>query len=89
MVSFFQENIGALVGMIVMAVYWFALNFHSVSGNIKRIDKKRIDKGMAPMVDDEKQILKSELRSSVINDSLGALIGGIVALVVTFFILTA
>jgi len=88
-VYFFQENISAFAGVIVMAAYWFALNFQSVNSNIKRISKQRVDKGMAPITEDEKQILKSALHSSAINDSVGALIGGVVALIVTFLIITA
>ena len=87
MIEFFQENVEAFASMMVMAVYWFVLNFRSVNSNIKSIDKKRADKGMTPMTEEEREILRGELRSSVINDSLVALVSGIVAMVVTYFML--
>ena len=88
MIHFIQENISAFASMLAMAVIWFALNFHSVNSNIKNIVKKRNEKGMAPMAEDEKQIIKRELRSSVITDSIGALFGGIVALVAGYLFAT-
>jgi len=84
MIRFLHENFAAFASLLAMAVIWLGMNFHSVNGNIKNIDKKRTDRGMAPMAEDEKHIIKSELRSSVITDSIGALIGGIVALVATY-----
>ena len=82
MLRFLQENLGAIVGLLVMAVYWFILNFRSVRGNIKAIDKMRIEKGMNPMTDEENKIVIKVLRSSVIGDAIGPFIGGIVALIV-------
>jgi len=39
------------------------------------------------MTEAEKLIIKKELRSTVINDSIGALVSGIVATVVTYLII--
>jgi len=88
MTQFFQENIAALASMFVMAAFWFVLNLCSVKGNIKTIEKKMSDKGLESMTDDEKQIIKDVLRSSVINDAAGAFIGGIVAIIAGYFVLT-
>jgi len=82
MFQFLQENRGAIISLLVMAVYWFILNFRSVKGNVKAIDKMRVEKGMAPMTDDENRIVIKVLHSSVIGDTIGPFIGGIVALIV-------
>jgi len=85
MVQFLQENIAAFTSMLVMAVFWFVLSFRSVKDNINSIDKKMADKGMESMTENEKQIIRNVMRSSIINDSIGAFIGGIVALIVGYF----
>jgi len=85
MIQFLQENVAAFTSMLVMAVFWFVLSFRSVKDNINSIDKKMADKGMESMTEDEKQIIRSIMRSSIINDSIGAFIGGIVALIVGYF----
>jgi len=43
------------------------------------------DKGIESMTENEKQIIRNVMRSSIINDSIGAFIGGIVALIVGYF----
>ena len=86
MIYFFSENVGAILSLLVMATFWFLFNFRSVKGNIQIIDKMRIAKGMIPLNNDEVTIMSKVLRSSVINDSIGPLIGGIVALIVVYFI---
>jgi len=86
MFTFFQENRGAFASLLVMAVWWFIVNFRSVKGNIRAIDQMREEKGMAPMTKAESKIVAKVLRSSVIGDAIGPLIGGIVALIVTYFI---
>ena len=86
MLQFLQDNRSAIASLLVIAIYWFILNFRSAKGNIETIDKKRIEKGMTPMTNDERQIVTKVLRSSIINDSIGAFIGGIVTIVVVYFI---
>ena len=86
MSSFLQENIPAVVGLLVMAGYWFILNYRSVKGNIDTIDKKRAEKGLPPMTNDERQIVGGVLRTSVIHDSLSALVGGIVSIIVVYLL---
>jgi len=39
MTYFFRENIAAIAGILVMAAYWFILNYRSVNTNILSIDK--------------------------------------------------
>jgi len=84
MADFIRENLSAIAGLIVMAVFWLAMNMHSVKGNIKAIDKARGDSGMNPMTDEEKRLTAKVLRSSVLTDSIGPLVAGLVALIVVY-----
>ena len=85
MLQFICENINAIVSVSIMAIYWFMYNYRSVAANVSNIDKKRIEKGMTPMSEEEKKVIAKTLRASVIQDSVGAFIAGIVALAVVYF----
>jgi len=84
MLEFLRENAAGFAGMSVGAVFWLILNWRSVRGNIKNIDKKRAEQGMSEMTDDESKIITGVMRSSVINDAIGAFTGGVVAIVVGY-----
>ena len=87
MIQFFQYNTGAVLSLLVMSIFWIVFNFRSVRGNIKAIDKARVDNGMIPMSDEEIKISVKVLRTSDATDSIGPLVAGIVALVVTHIII--
>jgi len=84
MIDFIRENQGAILSLLVMAIFWLVMNMRSVKGNVNAIDKARGDSGIEPMTDEEKRLISKVLRSSVLTDSIGPLIGGLVALVVIY-----
>jgi len=84
MADFIRENRGAILSLLVMAVFWLVMNMRSVKSNIKAIDKARGDSGMNLMTDEEKRLTARVLRSSVLTDFIGPLIGGLVALIVVY-----
>jgi len=85
MLQFIRENINAIVSVSIMAIYWVMFNYRSVAANVNNIDKKRIEKGMTPMSEEEKKVITKTLRSSIVQDSMIAFISGIVALAVVYF----
>jgi hypothetical protein len=87
MFQFLHDNHFALIGMGVMVISWLILDSRSYKNDAQSIDKKRIEKGMTPMTDEEKQIIHNVLRSSGINNFIAGLISGVVALVVAYFLL--
>ena len=86
MLQFFQENVGEIILLVFMAILWFGIGFFSIKGDIISFDKKRTAKGMMPMTDDEKLLLKQTYRSSLLNNLIQVIIAGIVALIVVSFI---
>jgi len=82
MLQFLQENITAIIYLVIMTIVWFLIQFFSIKGDVDTLDKKRVAKGMTAMTDDEKQLLKQTLRSSTIHNSLQVIIAGIVSLLV-------
>jgi len=85
MLQFFQENFRTIIAMLFMAVWWMGNGFLSVKGDIKTLDRKRVDKGMAAMTDDEKMLVKQTMRSSVLQNFLQVVIAGIVSIAFLHF----
>jgi hypothetical protein len=86
MLQFLRENFGEIILLIFMAIWWLGIGFFSIKGDINSFDQKRIAKGMMPMTDDEKLLLKQTYRSSLLNNLIQVIIAGIVALIVVGFI---
>jgi len=83
MAQFFLDHLSEFAGIFTMAIAFFIMSFFSTKSNVDSIDKKRVAKGLAPMLEVEKQIIATELKTSVIGDFIGALVAGIAAMVVT------
>lgn len=89
MMQFFRENAAGLVGMLVLAVFWLFSSLHSIKNTLANIEKKRAGKNLPPFTDDELQIMKKEIKTSIIHYSIGALVAGIIAIIVSYLIVTA
>jgi len=76
----------ALIGMGVMVIAWFIFDARSYKGDIQAIEKKRTEKDMTPMTNEEKQIINNVLRSSSIGNFVASLISGITALVTAYLL---
>jgi hypothetical protein len=85
MFQFLQENVSEIILLVFLAIWWLGVGFFSIKGDINSFDKKRIAKGMMPMTDDEKLLLKQTHRSSLLNNLIQVIIAGIVALIVISF----
>ena len=88
MIQFFHEYLGEIIILIFTAVWWMCLGFFSVKSDINSLDKKRSAKGMAPMTDDEKLLVKQTFRSSILNNFVQVIIAGVVALIVVSIIVS-
>ena len=64
MIDFLLENLGSIVGMVVMVCMLILIHFLSTKSDVSAMDKKRIAKGMATMTEDEKQLANQAIRKS-------------------------
>ena len=86
MLRFLQENINPIMYSVMIAALWLVIGFLSIRSDVKSLDKKRLDKGMAAMTDDEKHLVKQVFRSSIISNFFQVLIAAVVALLLAFFV---
>ena len=84
MLLFLQENLGSIVGMIVM-VCLIAI-FHSAKDIISAMDKKRIANGQSALTEDEKQLANQAIRTTVIRVCAMVLIAYFASLVIGYFL---
>ena len=85
MLQFLQENIRTILAMIFMAIWWMCNGFLSIKGDVKTLDRKRAAKGMTAMTDEERQLVKETLRSSVMQNFLQVVVAGIVSIAFLHF----
>ena len=84
MLLFLQENLGSIVGMIVM-VCLIAV-FHSAKDIINAMEKKRNANGLSAMTEDEKQIANQAIRTTVIRVCAMVLIAYFASLIIGYFL---
>ena len=84
MLLFLQENLGSIVGMIVM-VCLIAI-FHSAKDIISAMDKKRTANGQSALTEDEKQLANQAIRTTVIRVCAMVLIAYFASLVIGYFL---
>ena len=85
MVEFLQENIGSIVGMVVMVCILVLIHFLSSKSDVNALDKKRVAKGMKAMTEDEKQLANHAIRKTILSVSTTVLIAYFVSLAVGYF----
>ena len=85
MVEFLQENLGSMVGMVVMVCMLILIHLLSSKSDVDALDKKRIAKGMATMTEDEKQLANHAIRKTILSVSTTVLIAYFVSLAVGYF----
>ena len=86
MVQFLQENVASIVGMIVMMCLVVLIYFYSIKGYINKLDKKKTDKGMVAMTEDEKQLVKQSFRTIILNISTTVLIAYLTSLIIGYLL---
>ena len=84
MLLFLQENLGSIVGMIVM-VCLIAI-FHSAKDIINDLDKKRTAKGLPTMTEDEKKLVNQAIRKTVLSVCAMVLTAYFASLVIGYFL---
>ena len=84
MLMFLQENLGSIIGMIVM-VCLIAI-FHPTKDGINDMDKKRVAKGLPAMTEDEKLLAKQSIRKTVISVCATVLIAYLASLIIGYFL---
>ena len=57
----------------------------SVKGDVKTLERKRAEKGMAAMTDDEKLLVKQTFRSSILQNFIQVVVAGIASIVLLHF----
>ena len=84
--QFLQEHGSELFLLIFMAIWWMGMGLFSIKGDVKSLDKKRAAKGLAPMTNEEKQLVKETFRSSILSNFGMVVVAGVVAIVVMVLI---
>ena len=85
MLEFLQENLRTFIAMIIMAVWWMCNGLLSVKGDVKTLERKRAEKGMAVMTDDEKLLVKQTFRSSILQNFIQVVVAGIASIAFLHF----
>ena len=85
MIQFVIDNRGELIILVFMAIWWMCSGFLSVKGDVTSLDKRRAAKGLSPMTEDEKLLVKQTFNASILNNFVQVIIAGIVALIVVSF----
>ena len=86
MAQFLSENMISIIAMIALITFVIIIQFFSTSSYVKKVNKKKIAKGMPVMDDDEMQLIIETFHGTSINTAVTILAAYIFYLLVSHFI---
>jgi len=79
------ENIALFAGIIAGGIAILLIQIFTVKGRVKKMDKKRVDEGMSPLTDEEKEMVTKARRSETVESVLIYMFAMIIGIGVLYF----